>query len=90
MSLDPSQLINNIKRSFNHYLETDLTPATVNFVQDPFDTSEMTSWYAVRYVGYSSEPTGMGDLIDEDVDTEGRFHVLVSEVSAWRRGDVID
>ncbi len=87
MYLNPSQIINNIKRSFNAYLESVLAHTTINFDEDPFETGELTSWYAVRYVGYSSESSGMGDLIDEDTNAEGRFHVLKCELSAWCRDD---
>ena len=87
MSLDPSQILNNMKRSFNVYLENGLSPTPVNYDEDPFDTSDLTSWVAVRYGGYSTEPTGMGDLIDEGTSERGRFHILKCEVSAWRRED---
>jgi len=87
MSLDPTQITNNMKRSFNAYLAGEVAPSTVNYDEDPFDTSGLTSWYAVRYQGYSSEPTGMGDLIEEHVATKGRYHALKSEVSGWVRDD---
>ncbi len=87
MSLDPSQIVGNMQKSFNVYLEDGLTGETVNFNEDPFDTGGLESWYAVRYVGYSTESTGMGDLIEEDTSQEGRLHVLECEVSAWCRDD---
>lgn len=86
MALDPSQLINNMKRSFNAHVENALTGATVNFDEDPFDTDGLDTWYAVRYAGYSSEPVGMGEVVD-DSGTEGRLHVLGCEISAWSRSD---
>jgi hypothetical protein len=87
MSLDPSQIINNIKRSFNALLSTELSGSTINFDQDPFDTSDLGSWYSVRYSGYSTESTGMSELIDEDTEKQGRYHVLRTEISAWTRDD---
>ncbi len=87
MSLDPTRIINNMKRSFSAYLAGEVAPSTVNYDEDPFDTSGLTSWYAVRYRGCSTEPTGMGDLIEEHVATKGRYHVLNAEVSGWARDD---
>ncbi|MCK4721069.1 hypothetical protein KAU08_10435 [bacterium] len=86
MALNASQIINNLKRSFNVYLETSLPGATVNFDEDPFETDGLDAWYAVRYSGYSSEPVGMGEFID-DTGTKGRLHRLGCEVSAWSCGD---
>jgi hypothetical protein len=87
MTLNPSQIINNIKRSFNNYISTAVAPATVNFDQDPFDTASLSSWYAIRYSGISTEPTGMGDLIDESGTGRGRIHVVDCELSAWSGND---
>ena len=87
MTLNASQIINNMERSFNVYLEDALGEENINFNEDPYETGGLESWYAIRYSGYSSESTGMGDLIDEDTDVEGRFHTLNCEVSAWRRDD---
>lgn len=87
MTLNPSQIINNMERSFNVYLQSALTEENINFNEDPYETAELESWYAVRYSDYSSESTGMGDLIEEGTDVEGRFHALKCEVSAWRRDD---
>ncbi len=61
MALDASQLINNMKRSFNVYIGNGLDPAVVNFDEDPFDTGGLTAWYSVRYTGFSTEPAGMGE-----------------------------
>jgi hypothetical protein len=87
MTLDPSQIINNMKRSFNVYVGNTLGEAEVNYDEDPFDTAGLASWYSVRYAGYSSESSGMGDLIDENSATKGRYHVLKCELSAWSRDD---
>jgi hypothetical protein len=87
MTLNASQIINNMERSFNVYLEDALGEENINFNEDPYETGGLESWYAVRYSGYASESTGMGDLIDEDTDVKGRFHSLKCEVSAWRRDD---
>ena len=87
MSLNPSQVVNNIKRSFNAYIADAVAPADVNFDQDPFDTESISSWYAVRYTGYSPEPTGMGDLIEDSSETRGKIHAVKCEVSAWCKND---
>ena len=85
--MNSTQLINNIKRSFNSYASDALSPAAVNFDIDPFDTSGLTEWYAIRYTGYLSESSGMGDLVDEDSEDKGRVHRVSCEISAWRRAD---
>ncbi len=77
-----------MKRSFNAFLSTELSGSTVNFDQDPYDTSGLDSWYSVRYSGYSTESTGMSELIDEDTEKKGRYHVLRTELSAWTRDDL--
>jgi hypothetical protein len=87
--MNPTQVINNIKRSFNAYAEEALAPsnAAVNFDLDPFDTSGLTEWFAIRYTGCSSESSGMGDLVTEDSEVKGRIHRVSCEISAWRRAD---
>jgi hypothetical protein len=87
MALDPTQVVNNVKRSFNAYVSAGLGPATINFDQDPFEADGLESWYSVRYTSYSTEPSGMGEMIEDDESTKGRFHVVGCEVSAWRRDD---
>ena len=87
MALDPSQVVNNMKKSFNAYIAGGVTPVNVNFDEDPFGASGLDEWYAIRHRGLSSEPVGMGDLIEEDSLQQGRFHVLKCEVSAWHRDD---
>jgi len=87
MTLNASQIINNLKKSLNVHIATVLAGETVNYDEDPFDSSELTSWYAVRYTGYESEPVGIGDLIDDTTDKKGRRHVLKAELSAWSRDD---
>jgi hypothetical protein len=86
MAPNASQIINNMKRSFNAHLGTALEETAINFDQDTFDTVGLDSWYAIRYTGYSSEPTGMGDIIDSS-GSVGRFHVLQCELSGWARED---
>jgi len=87
MPLNPSQIINNLKKSFNGFLATELSGENINFDQDPFETGGLTSWFSVRYMFYRSEPVGVGDYIDDDTDTKGRFHILKCELSAWSRDD---
>lgn len=87
MPLDATQILNNLKRSFNAYLATALEGSSINFDEDPFETAGLESWYAVRYTGLRSESSGMGELIEEDESTEGRFHALNCEVSVWSRDD---
>jgi hypothetical protein len=86
MALDASQIINNMKKSFNTYIENSMSGATINFDEDPFDTDGLESWYAVRYTGFSSEPVGMGEVADGN-GAKGRLHVLNGEVSAWSCND---
>jgi hypothetical protein len=86
MALDASQIINNMKKSFNTYIENSMSGATINFDEDPFETDGLESWYAVRYTGFSSEPVAMGEIVDEN-GTKGRLHRLNSEVSAWSSND---
>ncbi len=87
MPLDASQVINNIKRSYNSFVASKVGEANVNYDDSSFDTSEMVSWYSIRYAGYSSEPTGMGDFIEENTNQEGRLHILQVELGAWCRND---
>ena len=86
MALDASQIINNMKKSFNTYIESSMSGATINFDEDPFDTDGLESWYAVRYTGFSSEPVGMGEVVDGN-GANGRLHILNGEVSAWSCND---
>jgi len=86
MSLNSSQVVNNMKRSFNRYIGEKLGDAAVNYDVGSFNTERLTEWYAVRYTNFCSESVGMGDSIDEG-GTRGRFHVLECELSAWCRGD---
>lgn len=87
MALDASQIINNMKKSFNVYVENSMPGATVNFDEDPFDTDGLESWFAVRYTGYSSESVGMGEIVDSN-GTTGRLHLLNGEISAWTNDDI--
>jgi hypothetical protein len=87
MTLNASQIVNNIKRSFNRYVGNTVSPAAVNYDEDPFDISGLSAWFAVRYTGYSSEPTGMGDEVEENTEAVGRFRLVNCEVSAWHRDD---
>jgi hypothetical protein len=87
MTLNPTQEVNNIKRSFNRYIADAVSPATVNYDQDPFQTTDLDSWYSIRYTGQTTEPTGMGDLIGEEDESKGRFRVVNCELSAWCRND---
>ena len=74
MSLNASQLINNLKKSFNRYVANELSGDTVNYDLDPFDTTGLSSWYSVRYTEFQTEP-------------QGRIHVVGAELSAWCRHD---
>ena len=87
MALDATQVVSNVKRSFNRHIADSVEPASVNFDEDPFDTDDLTSWFSVRYTGYRSEPAGMGDSIDEQTDAKGRIHRIGVEVGAWCRDD---
>jgi len=86
MTLTPSQVINNIKRSFNAYLAAGLTGSTINFDGNSFNTSGLDSWYSVRYLEIASDPAGMGDVIGTDGST-GNIHSVKAEVGAWHRDD---
>lgn len=87
MTLNASQILNNLKRSFNAFVATQLEAAEVNFDDDSFETSGTDAWYAIRYTDLRSESTGMGDLIDPDNPDQGRFHIAACEISAWHRED---
>ena len=82
-----TEILNNIKKSFNAWLAGELEGETINFDKDPFRTDGLESWYAVRYSGYSSESTGMSDLISESGTQKGIYRILDAEVSAWSRDD---
>jgi len=87
MSLNASQLINNLKKSFNRYVANELSGDTVNYDLDPFDTTGLSSWYSVRYTEFQTEPVGIGDFIDVETNRQGRIHVVGAELSAWCRHD---
>ncbi|MFH1676415.1 MAG: hypothetical protein ABIC40_05250 [bacterium] len=82
-----TQILNNIKKSFNAWLAEELEGETINFDGDPFRTDDLEAWYAVRYAGYSSESTGMDDIIAETGTQKGMYRILDAEVSAWCRDD---
>jgi hypothetical protein len=86
MPLDPSQLINNIKKSFNVHVVAVIDGATINFDDDSFNTTGLESWYSIRYSDLNSSSPGMGDIIDSD-GSRGLAHSLKGEIGAWIRGD---
>jgi len=88
MTLDASQMVNNMKRSFNKYMAEGLAPAVVNFDEGDFDASGLAIWYTIRYRKLRSESAGMGDLIEEDSLQQGRLHILGCGISAWSRNDL--
>ena len=87
MTLNSTQVLNNLKKTFNAYVAAQLSGSTVNFDDDTFDTAGLDDWYAVRYTGQASESSGMGESIEAETSTEGRFHVVGCELSAWHRAD---
>ena len=87
MPPNPSQIVNNMKRSFNKYISAIIVSGNINFDQDPFDTDNLDDWYSIRYKEHDSSGTGMGNLIEAATEKKGFRHRLACEIGAWRRDD---
>lgn len=87
MTSNATQVLNNIKRSFNKFLGKTLEGSTVNFDEDTFVTEGLDSWYVVRYGGCISNGTGMGNLVEESALDRGFYHTINAEIAAYHSND---
>ena len=88
MALTTSQKLNEIKRSFNKYLDDNLTNVSIDFDDADFTPPEDAAFLVVRYRGSYFENCGVGGVVSGDQgNLRGRWHRINVSLGVYKRDD---